>query len=84
MVKWWNDNISRTINAGAAIECSSGETPTVFPNYQGLTFVGCVGGQGNGEVGLLVSGNKWIYNTTSKQRTYTGVTWYLVYKGTEE
>ena len=84
VVKWWNDNIPRTINGETAIEVGADDTPTVFPSYPGLTFVACVGGHGNGEVGLLVSGNKWIYNTTSKQKTYTGVTWYLVYKGTEE
>lgn len=84
VVKWWNDNIPRTINGETGIDVGAGDPPTVFPSYPGLTFVSCVGGHGNGEVGLLVSGNKWIFNTTAKQKTYTGITWYLVYKGTEE
>ena len=84
VVKWWNDNISRTLDAGGSIDCSIGDAPTVFPSYPGLTFVACVGGHGNGASGLLVSGNKWIFNTDKVQRKYTGTTWYLVYKGTEE
>ena len=50
MVKWWNDNIPRTINGETAIEVGADDTPTVFPSYPGLTFVACVGGMVMGKL----------------------------------
>lgn len=84
VVKNWTDNIQRTIAGNTAINCNRTEPITNFPSYPGLTLVACVGGYGNGESGLLVSGNKWVYNSNSSQKTFESITWCLIYNGTEE
>ena len=51
-----------------------------FPSYPGLSFMGCIGGYGDGYPGLLVQSNKWIYNTSNSEQTYQGVVWLLIYQ----
>ena len=74
--KIYSDGESRSIEGQTAVNC----TNVVFPSYPGLDFVACIGGYGEGNAGLLVSGNKWIYNTSSVQKTYSAVVWHLLYK----
>lgn len=70
----WDDETSRTI--AAHTELNTGIT---FPTYDGYTLLGCVGGHGNGQVGLLVSGNRWVFNTSTSSKTYASIIWYLLY-----
>ena len=50
-----------------------------YPSYSGYKLLGAIGGHGNGEVGLLVSPNGWVFNSSNVTKTFTGVAFYLIY-----
>ena len=75
-VVWYNDNKSRTLSAHSGLNANDW-TP---PAQTGYTFDCVLAGYGNGDVGLMVSPNKWIYNASTATKTYSYVTWLLLYK----
>lgn len=70
----YNDGISRTLSASAGIY--AGYTA---PTYDGYTCLGCVGGHGSGQIGLIVASNGWVFNSSNTKKTFTNIVWYLLY-----
>lgn len=75
----YTDNVSRTIAAYTGYNTGYTDGSGKFPTYDGYTLLGCIGGHGNGQVGLLVAGNGWLFNSQNASKTYSSVTWYLLY-----
>lgn len=75
----FDDGVSRTIAAYTGYNTGYTDGSGKFPTYDGYTLLGCIGGHGNGQVGLTVSGNGWICNSTNASKTYSSVSWYLLY-----
>ena len=76
---------SVTLNGYGATEI---QIPTPVPTITGYKCLGCVGGSGDGAVGLVVQPsaynsnygyNRWVFNAMNYQVTYSDVTFLLLY-----
>ena len=78
-IVYWNDHKARTFSghSGGSATCTNGVT---FPTYSGYTYVGTLGGSGEGSLGLIVQPNGWCYNAASNTGSFTGITWVLLYQ----
>lgn len=75
------DSAGFTLNAN-----SSAELSITIPNQPGYKCLGCIGGVGNGNTGLLVSAstwygdiNRWVFNTSDQQKSYASASFILLY-----
>lgn len=75
----YSDGVSRTIAAYTGYDTGYTDGSGKFPTYDGYTLLGCIGGYGNGQIGLIVNGNGWLFNSSNVSKTYSSVTWYLLY-----
>ena len=49
------------------------------PNISGYKYIGLLGGWGNGDIGLLVQQNGWIFNCRNVKTTFEGITLKFLY-----
>ena len=70
----YNDGTARTVSANNGLYAM----PTA-PTIEGYTFLGCVGGQGENSLGLVVQPNGWVFNSLNSQISITSITWYFLY-----
>lgn len=49
------------------------------PNIPGYKYIGLLGGWGNGDIGLLVQQNGWIFNCNNEKTTFEGITLKFLY-----
>ena len=71
----YDDETPRNLSAHAEVNCGS----TPVPEYEGYTFLGCLGGHGNGAVGAIIYGNKWVCNTKDSVLRLSSIVWYYLY-----
>lgn len=72
----WNDGTKRTLAAFAGMNTDAWNR---FPQYSGYKLLQCLGGEGNGNTGLLVAPNGWLANTSNVQKTWDSASWMLIY-----
>ena len=70
LIKQQSDNTELTLDGNAAVFRNP-----YHEEIAGYTFVGTVTGYGNGNAGLLVSGNGWCFNSQRSSQTWTSITW---------
>ena len=83
VLKTYNDKTKRTIPGNSGVDLNVEQSPPVFPDYPGLTYVGCIGGHANGSYGLIVYNNRWVYNCLDHPCETDSISWALVYRGKE-
>ena len=71
----YDDDTPRNLSAHDEVNCGS----VPVPEYEGYTFLGCLGGYGNGAIGAIVYGNKWVYNTKDSTLRLSSIVWYYLY-----
>lgn len=69
--------------SGTTLNAFSGklltEQEVTAPNIPGYKYVGLLGGWGNGQVGLLVQQNGWIFNCRNVKMTFESITLKFLY-----
>lgn len=66
-----------TLNAFTGKQLTDAEVEA--PNIPGYKYVGLLGGWGNGQIGLLVQQNGWIFNCRNITTTYESITLKFLY-----
>lgn len=66
-----------TLNAFSGKQLTDQEVTA--PNIPGYKYIGLLGGWGNGQIGLLVQQNGWIFNCRNIKATYESITLKFLY-----
>lgn len=73
----------RVVISGTTLNAFSGKQLTdqdvTAPNIPGYKYVGLLGGWGDGQIGLLVQQNGWIFNCRNREATYESITLKFLY-----
>ena len=73
----------RVVISGTTLGAFSGKQLTdqdvKAPNIPGYKYIGLLGGWGNGQIGLLVHQNGWIFNCRNINVTYESITLKFLY-----
>lgn len=73
----------RVVLSGVTLNAFSGKQLTdqdvTAPNIPGYKHVGLLGGWGNGQIGLLVQKNGWIFNCRNVKATFESITLEFLY-----
>lgn len=66
-----------TLNAFSGKQLTDQEVTA--PNIPGYKYIGLLGGWGNGQIGLLVQQNGWIFNCRNVRATFESITLRFLY-----
>lgn len=66
-----------TLNAFSGKQLTDQEVTA--PNIPGYKYIGLLGGWGNGQIGLLVQKNGWIFNCRNVRTTFESITLKFLY-----
>ena len=71
----------QTVATSLTLAAHSGQSISYTPaSISGYKFVQMIGGKGNGDVGLMCSaGSTWVFNASTSSKTYSSVSFYLLY-----
>lgn len=69
--------------SGTTLDAFSGKKLTdqevTAPNIPGYKYIGLIGGWGDGQIGLLVQQNGWIFNCRNIKATYASISLKFLY-----
>ncbi len=69
--------------SGTTLDALSGKQLTdadvTAPNIPGYKYIGLIGGWGNGQIGLLVQQNGWIFNGRNMKVTFESISLKFLY-----
>ena len=71
--------VSGTTTLGAFSGKQLTDQEVTAPNIPGYKYIGLLGGWGNGQIGLLVQKNGWIFNCRNMEATFESITLKFLY-----